>query len=225
MAAKVWKYQQWTALFLVVFGIIFFIAFQNPSFLSGNLFGIPTLMWGLLAILVPVVHHFYVWITWRMEIHHQFLTKRLGDRAFFVYEIGFFILFFGRIILIFFVALSNASTLNVQLIVRLIIIAIMAAPMGYTFYSVLRYFGMHRAAGADHFLPEYRNKPFVKKGIYKYTSNAMYKYAMLVVWIPGLLFGSVTALLIALFNHLYVWVHYFTLERPDFAIIYNKNKK
>ena len=97
--------------------------------------------------------------------------------------------------------------------------------MLYTFYSVVRYFGIHRAAGADHFLPEYRNKQFVRKGIYKYFSNAMYLFALFIVWIPGLILGSIIAILLALFNYVYVWVHYYTLERVDFQIIYGDSVK
>ncbi|MFO8020805.1 MAG: HepT-like ribonuclease domain-containing protein [Promethearchaeia archaeon] len=52
----------------------------------------------------------------------------------------------------------------------------------------------------------------------------MDKYALFIVWIPGLPFGSITPLLLTLFNHLYVWVHYFTLEEPDFQMLHkNEN--
>ena len=33
-------------------------------------------------------------------------------------------------------------------------------------------------------------------------------------------FASVAALAVALFNHLYIWVHYFATERPDMQRIY-----
>ena len=47
-------------------------------------------------------------------------------------------------------------------------------------YSVVHYFGIDRAYGIDHFEPElYRNKTFVKQGMFKYTDNAMYKFGFL----------------------------------------------
>ncbi|MGV9206337.1 MAG: methyltransferase [Promethearchaeia archaeon] len=192
--------------------------------MSGQIWGISTLIWALLAIFTATIHQIYVWLLWRLEIHYKLISRLLGKYAFPVYEVGFFILFFGRIVLVFLLALANQSTLPIPIFIRVIIIVIMGGPMVYTFYSVLVYFGLHRAAGADHFLAEYRAKSFVKKGIYKYSSNAMYKYALFIIWIPGLLFGSVTALLLAVFNHLYVWVHYYTLEKPDFKLIYGEKK-
>ena len=220
LISKVFKHQAWHFLFIVFFSLVFFIVFEFNAFLSGQLWGISTSIWALWAISAAVFHHIYVLLTWRLEMYYHILSKSLGKYTFLIYEIGFFLFFFGRIILIFLLAFSNASTLSLLFPIRVVIIIVIAIPMFYTFYSVIRYFGIHRAAGADHFLQEYREKPFEKRGIYRYSSNAMYKYAIGVVWIPGLLLGSVTALLVALFNHLYVWVHYFTLEKPDLKILF-----
>ena len=61
-----------------------------------------------------------------------------------------------------------------------------------------------------------------KKGIFKYTSNGMYKYVFLLLWIPGILFQSKAALLAALFQHIYIWIHYYFTELPDMKFIYGK---
>lgn len=87
-------------------------------------------------------------------------------------------------------------------------------------YSVARYFGLGRATGLDHFDLSYRTMPLVKKGIFKYSSNAMYTFAIPVFWSFGLLAGSEGALLLALFNHLFIWVHYYCTEKPDMDYIY-----
>lgn len=80
---------------------------------------------------------------------------------------------------------------------------------------------MDRAFGIDHFQPkESKKESFVKKGIFKYTSNGMYIYGFLMLWIPGLLLLSKAAILVALFNHIYIWVHYYFTELPDIKIIY-----
>ena len=48
----------------------------------------------------------------------------------------------------------------------------------------------------------------------------MYTFGFLLIWIPGLWFASTAALFAAMFNHLYIWVHYFATERPDMQRIY-----
>jgi len=62
----------------------------------------------------------------------------------------------------------------------------------------------------------------VKEGIFRYTDNGMYIYSILILYLPGLLLLSKTALIVALFNHVYIWVHYYCTERPDMKVIYGK---
>jgi len=90
----------------------------------------------------------------------------------------------------------------------------------YTFYSVIRYFGFEKAAGLDHFDPAVRKAPFIKKGAFKYSENAMYSFAFLIIYLPGLIALSKAALLAAFFSHLYIWVHYYTTELPDIRRMY-----
>ena len=60
--------------------------------------------------------------------------------------------------------------------------------------------------------------PFDKQ-IYHYI--AMYTFGFLILWVPGLIFFSKAALLAAGFNHIYIWVHYYTPELPDIRFLYN----
>jgi hypothetical protein len=107
-----------------------------------------------------------------------------------------------------------------------VLAGILFIPAAYGMYSVLRYFGIDRAYGIDHFEPEnYRNKPFVKRGLFKYTKNAMYKFVFLALWAIGLVFLSQAALLAAAFNHLYIWVHFYFTEMPDIQYIYGEPAK
>lgn len=87
-------------------------------------------------------------------------------------------------------------------------------------YSVKRYFGMIRAAGADHFDPTYRTMPLVKEGMFRFTGNAMYIYAFLLFWAIAIGFNSSSALLVAAFSHLYIGVHFYCTEKPDMDFIY-----
>ncbi len=59
----------------------------------------------------------------------------------------------------------------------------------------------------------------VRKGIFKYTANGVYKYGFLRVWILGLVFFSKAALMVALFQHIYIWVHFYFTELPDLKFI------
>ncbi|MBW1863973.1 MAG: hypothetical protein JRJ02_16685 [Deltaproteobacteria bacterium] len=88
-------------------------------------------------------------------------------------------------------------------------------------YSAKRYFGMVRAAGADHFDPRYRDMPFVKEGIFRFTSNGMYLYAFLLFWAIAIGFNSITALTVAAFSHAYIWVHFYATEKPDMDFLYS----
>ena len=75
----------------------------------------------------------------------------------------------------------------------------------------------------EYFDVAYRSLPLVRKGIFRYTRNGMYTFGFLITWIPGLWFVSSAALLAALFNHVYIWVHYFCTELPDMRRIYGSN--
>ena len=53
----------------------------------------------------------------------------------------------------------------------------------------------------------------------------MYTFGFLILWILGLVCLSQAALMAALFNHLYIWVHYYCTELPDIYAIYGKEVK
>lgn len=91
----------------------------------------------------------------------------------------------------------------------------------YAMYSVKRYFGMARAAGADHFDTRYRNMPLEKRGIFRFTSNGMYLYAFFLFWAIAVCFNSSAALAVAAFSHIYIWVHFYTTEKPDMEYLDN----
>ena len=221
---KLFKHQHWHLLSLLILLVcIYFCIKNNPSFLFGELFGINTSYWLVLAIFIPITHQVYVLLNWRLELFHQSLSKRFGSSAFLLFKIGFGVLFFSRLVSIILLAYSNENTLLINEHLSFALAAILFIPVLYLFYSVKKYFGIDRAFGIDHFQPEiFKNTPFVRQGIFKYTSNAMYVFGLLVLWIPGLLLMSKAALLAACFNHLYIWVHYYFTELPNMKVIYDK---
>lgn len=182
---------------------------------TGQLWGVGTPRWFWLATGVAVVHQVYVWFCWRTQLHASWLTRTFGTLGFPVYAAGFAVLGSTRVVLVFLLAVSNRDTLRVNPSAIKLLALIAAIPATYLSYSVLRYFGVKRAFGIDHFDDSYRSLPLVRKGIFRFTRNAMYAFGFLLLWVPALWFASLAALGVALFNHLYIWVHYCATELPD----------
>ena len=179
-----------------------------PGMRSGSFAGIGTPVWFATALAVPVLHQVYVAVVWRLQ-------QAYGNQNFLAYLVVFFILFVLRMMTTIVLAIANLGTLELALGLRRVAVVIILPPAVYLFYSVWRYFGFLRAAGADHFDERYRTMPLVREGIFRYTSNGMYTYGLLVLYVPGLITGSMAALTVALFQHAYIWVHYWCTELPD----------
>jgi hypothetical protein len=147
----------------------------------------------------------------------------LGAVAFPVFAFGFALVGIARVVTMFVLAYANQGSVAIDHPSALKFAAVVALlPALYLFYSVKRYFTFRRAFGADHFDPSVRSMPFVRGGIFRFTSNGMYVFGFLLLWVPSLWWASAAALWAALFNHLYIWVHYYATERPDIARIYGK---
>jgi len=205
---------------------LYYCLTTSQSFLIGELWGIGTYWWFIFSILAPIVHQFYVLICWRAELHFKSLSKLFGARGFNLFKKGFAFLILSRPVTIILLAIANAMTANINPALSYIISVILFIPGVYLFYSLRKYFGIKRAFGIDHFEPKrYSKEPMIKQGIFKYSANAMYVFGFLVLWIPGILLQSKAALLIALFNHIYIWVHYYFTEVPDMRLIYNKGNE
>ncbi|MDP3980366.1 MAG: methyltransferase, partial [Chlamydiota bacterium] len=203
--------RQWIHAFFLVFlmaGLIFVTGIEGMH--VGSFFSLSTTIWFWSAVIVAILHQVYVLICWRLQLHGSWLSRLLGDFAFKVYATGFAILGISRVLLVVLLALSNRGSLvGDQMIYRMLaLIAIL--PALYLFYSVKRFFGFKRALGIDHFDARYRTMEFVRKGIFRYTRNGMYTYGFLLLWAIAFWYGSMAALCAAAFNHMYIWIHYYT---------------
>ena len=187
---------------------------------ESQLLGVGTHIWFSVSLAVPIVHQVYVWLAWRGELCFGTVTRRLGSPAFVIYQIVFMIFFCARPISLTLLTIADHDSFELPIPTRIAICLILGLPAAYTLYSVVRYFGMARAAGIDHFDESHRNKPLVKKGIFRYTSNSMYSFASLTFWAIAVAGSSWAALVVAMFSHAYIWVHYFGTERPDMKLIY-----
>jgi len=159
-------------------------------------------------------------------LFYKGITKFFGDNGFKYYKVGFAILIISRPILIILLSISNSMTIDIGNTISYLASFFLIIPAIYGQYSVFKYFGINKAFGLDHFEPEkFKNEPFVKKGIFKFSSNGMYTFVFLFLWVPGIFFQSKAALLAALFQHIYIWIHYFFTELPDMKYIYGKTPK
>ncbi len=218
---KLFEKQIWHLFILLLLLFAMYYGIQlDKTVLFGTLWGIETKTWLIFSVGVPIVHQVYVLICWRLEMHYKMLSHKLGKNVFKIYAIGFFILFAARMVFIIFLAESNKNTFWINPILKYAILFIISVLSLYAFYSVKIYFGMDRAVGLDHFDPELIKLPFVKKGVFKYTNNGMYTFAFLIIYVPSILYQSKAAFLVAIFSHLYIWVHYYCTELPDIKKMY-----
>ncbi|MEJ2084685.1 MAG: hypothetical protein P8Y44_03280 [Acidobacteriota bacterium] len=67
-----------------------------PAMSSGSYLGVSTSVWLWWSITVPVVHQAWVWLCWRLELHHRWLSRYLGSWAFGLYGLGFVLAAFFR---------------------------------------------------------------------------------------------------------------------------------
>jgi hypothetical protein len=179
----------------------------------------PTAFWT--AVAFPVVHQIYVWLAWRLELRSSATSRTIGFKG---YVVLFFLLFGGRFVTLFTLGWLDRGSLGLPLLPRVILTGLLTLIGIYAMYSVKQYFGMMRAAGADHFDPRFRDMPMVREGIFRFTRNGMYLYAFFLFWAIAVGFDSKATLLVATFSHLYIWVHFFATEKPDMEYLYSKEE-
>jgi hypothetical protein len=101
--------------------------------------------------------------------------------------------------------------------------ALFLVPALWTMHSVKKYFGFALALGGGHFFERYRAMPMVCEGAFKYGVNAMYSFVFIGLWDIALLLGSQAALAVVLFQHAYIWVHWYCTEQPDEVVLYGQS--
>ncbi len=203
---------------VVLFALIWAVSFGAEGLELGP--QVRTWLW--ISVTLAVVHQVYVWLGWRLQLTGNHLVRWFGKRAFALWCAGFFPLLMARPITVAAVAWLDRGSLPLWITGPTA--ALLAIPAIWTGVSVKRYFGTTRAAGIDHFDPRAKDRPFVKKGIFKYVDNAMYSCGFLAFWSIALAFGARGAVLAAAFQHAYIWVHWFTTEKPDIEVIYSRRE-
>ena len=193
-----------------------FSGLQNNTntFINLNAFG-----WFIIAMTIPLIHQAYVWICWRSELCWKSISSTIGFKG---YVIIFFVLIISRLSAIV-LCFVDYGSLYVPGWFAWSLAVIIFIPGIYTMYSVKKYFGFLRAAGADHFDPKYRDMPFERRGIFKWSPNAMYVFAIGIPFSLAVAAGSRSMLIVAIYTYISIWLHYFCTEKEDFKVIYGNN--
>jgi len=201
--------------------VLFYIGAQLVDLESNtnSFLGISALNWFMIAMSVPIIHQAYVWICWRSELCWKSISNTIGFKG---YIIIFFILIILRLSAIV-VCFVDYGSLYKPGILAWVISIILFIPGAYTMYSVKKYFGFLRAAGADHFDPKYREMPFEKRGIFKWSPNAMYLFGIGIPFSFAVATGSQSMFIVAIYTYISIWLHYFCTEKEDFKVIYGDN--
>jgi len=201
--------------------VLFYIGTQLVDLESNtnSFLGISLLNWFTIAMSIPIIHQAYVWICWRSELCWKSISNTIGFKG---YLIIFFILIILRLSAIV-VCFVDYGSLYKPGILAWVISIILFIPGAYTMYSVKKYFGFLRAAGADHFDPKYRDMSFEKRGIFKWSPNAMYLFGIGIPFAFAVATGSQSMFIVAIYTYISIWLHYFCTEREDFKIIYGNN--
>ena len=191
---------------------------------DGAWLGIADDTWFLAALAVPIVQQLAVVVVWRTQLCHRLVTRILGTASLPVWGAFFLPLLVARPLGVLAVGLADQGSLPISPILGWIAGGLLLVPTVWTMHSVRKYFGLARALGGDHFYEHYRAMPMVRRGAFAYSSNAMYMFAFLGLWGLALLMRSQAAIAVALFNHAYIWVHWYCTEQPDGVVLYGRSQ-
>ncbi|MCP3903525.1 MAG: hypothetical protein GY715_07795 [Planctomycetes bacterium] len=185
--------------------------------------GVDERVWLLAAVIVPVVHQVVVALLWRAQLCHSLLTRLFGNDGFIVWGVAFFPLLIARPLVVIGLAVADRGSLAIPQWLGLCAGILLLLPALWTMHSVKTSFGFARALGGDHFFERYRAMPMVRRGAFAWSSNAMYAFVFLGLWGIALIARSQAALAAALFQHAYIWVHWYCTEQPDAVVLYGRS--
>ena len=187
---------------------------------QSRVLGLSAIHWAYLAMGVALVHQIMVAVVFRLQLHFDVMVRLFGGRALRIWGLMFLPLLVARPTTVLLAGWADAGSLGGSRGLQFAAGLALLAPAIWAMHSVLKYFTIPRALGGDHFFDRYLNMAMVERGAFRYSANAMYSFVFLGFWAIALLSGSWNALVLALFNHAYVWVHMYCTEDPDMGILY-----
>ncbi len=206
-------------------GLIVFLSLGATSLLmpspdSHHLLGLQAHQWATVSIGLAIAHQVIVAFVFRLQLHRNLVTRMHGENDIAIWTRIFMPLLVARPVSILITGLADDVPIGTPTWLNWTFGLLFLAVAVYGMQSVLRHFTIRRAVGGDHFREEIAAMPLVTEGIFKYTSNAMYGPIFLGLWGIALICDSWNALVVAVFQHVYIWVHYYCTEKPDMEWIY-----
>ena len=156
---------------------------------------------------------------WRAQLTHQIVTRVFGDRSLVAWGALFMPLLIARPLLVFALGMADRGSLGTPATASMVIGTLLLVPAAWAMHSVVKSFSIPRALGGDHFFERYRIMPFVREGAFKVSSNAMYTFVFLGLWGIALILRSQAAIAVALFQHAYIWLHWYCTEQPHGVVL------
>jgi len=197
------------------------ISFLSCADDAPKLLGLTSAQWAATSIGLAVIHQVIVAFVFRLQLHRNLMNRLFGDSAMRVWAAIFMPLLIARPLTVFMAGWADPVAITTYRWAEIGLGLALLAPSVWALYSVIVYFTLPRALGGDHFRDTYVDMPMVNKGAFAFTGNAMYGLAFLGLWAIALLFGSWNALIVALFQQSYIWVHMYCTEAPDMRRIYS----
>ncbi len=201
---------------LVIAALALLIGDAHPP----RLLGLTAVGWAVLSIWLAVLHQVLVAVVFRLQLHKGLMTRVFGRHDLAVWSAVFFPLLIARPITILLTGWTDTAALPGPYALHILFGIALLAPAIWGMHSTLKHFTLRRAVGGDHFREEIRALPKVSGGLFDHTDSGMYGVVFFGLWGIALLFGSWNALVVALFQHAYIWVHMYTTEAPDMRRLY-----
>ncbi|MDG2340702.1 MAG: methyltransferase [Paracoccaceae bacterium] len=190
----------------------------EPS--ADKLLGLSAVGWAQWSIALALIHQIMVAKVFRLQLHRNMMTRLFGKNDMKIWGAMFMPLLAVRPLTLIMVGAADTVPIWQNPLPLTIAGWALVVPAAWALYSTFVFFTIPRALGGDHFRDEIAEMPLVNSGAFKYTSNAMYGVAFLGLWAIALIFNSWNALIVALFQHTYIWVHMYCTEQPDMRRIY-----
>ena len=196
---------------------------RQPDWTESMFLTLTAFTWAKWGVWLAIIHQFLVAVVFRLQLHRNMITRIFGDKDLKIWAVMFMPLLAVRPLIVLTVGLTD----DIQIVDNGLPLQffgwLLAIPAVWALYSTFVYFTIPRALGGDHFRDEIAEMPLVDRGVFKYTSNGMYGVAFLGLWAIALITNSWNALVVALFQHAYIWVHMYCTESPDMRWIYSKS--
>ncbi len=216
MIKRLIRYQDWHLVLLALLVSLALTATNRmPHLFAGETLGLSAAAWLWMGVAAAILHQVYITVVWRVQQETRWLTNNLPRLGYAAYLADFTILLAARLAGALLTSIANRGYMDLSGTIRIAApVIIVVVLLAYIFPGPASgYF--KQLAGTGHFNAATKSASPPEQGREKYGDAGMYILLPLAFYIPGLFYASPAGLLLALFNHLYILIHYFCTVHPD----------